>query len=366
MGYETDLRIGVIPPALLSSALISRDWSERIKPHINELRTIENEFVLLAGTGNTRLGNTVAQLLGQPLHYSVQRFSGGYQDEPEVVGRVPPGSSHKQAIIIQSTGAPVNTSLMELCVMCDAAKRTGAEDIMVVVPYLAYSRQDRKDQSGASITARLVADILQTAGANRIVTCDLHAEQETGFYNIPVDHLYASLVLIPHLKELIERHNLRFKGGAPDGGADKKVRAYARRIDGGDIVTFQKERDVIKGGKSHIVGCQGDIEGYDLMLIDDQLAGGATLDESAEYALAHGAKSVRGIITHGLFLGRDKKSPTQILNESPLKEIIATDTIDIPDEIRNHPKVTVVSIAPLLAEVIYRNLVGKPLADLVT
>lgn len=361
-------RVGELPKIPLDTATFMSTRARALaRLHGMEMNLLGKDFVMLTGSSNPELASTIGQLLQRKMYYAIEKFP------EESVARLPTHVSEKQAIIVQSTSPPVAENLMELLMMADAAKRAGAKDITAVVPYFGYARQDRKDQSGTSITARLVADMMQTAGITRIMTTDIHAEQETGFFNIPVDNLYASYVLIPYLKDLIRKRGHRYRGGAPDAGSEKRTRSWSRRIDGGDIVTFQKERDIKRGGKSHIVGVQGDMEGYDIYLIDDMRAGGRTLDDCGDFAKSNGARSARGVAVHGLFLGRKDEingeevslSPLEVIDRSPLDEIIVTDTIDIPRDIRHHPKVRVVSIAPLFAEAIYRNIIGKPIAGMV-
>lgn len=365
------LSIGEVPSSLVSGAEVYMAASARQLAVMYQegLHELGSNFVFLTGSGNPRLANDVVQLLGRKLYYAVRRFpaSADNLSEPEVLGEVPVRTDGKDIIIFQSMGQAVNTELMEVFVMLDALKRMKKGEVTVVLSYMGYGRAEKKDRPGRSITARLVADLLQTAGANRVLTCDLHDDAEVGFFNIPVDQLYASYVLIPYIKELIATRNLNYKGAASDEGSYKRNAAWSRRINGDEeIVTFKKERDK-DTGITRIVGCQGDIMDYDLVISDDIYASGGTLDDCARYAKDHGAKSVRGVVTHALFTGDAKTGRTalQVLDDSPLDEIIVTDTIDIPEEIRKHPKVTVLSIAPLLAEAVYRNIIGESLSELV-
>jgi ribose-phosphate pyrophosphokinase len=224
-------------------------------------------------------------------------------------------------------------------------------------------RQDRKDLSGVSITARLVADLIEQSGIQTVMVCDLHAEQEQGFFSIPVDELYGSSVLIPDLVENNNKKRQRF--ASVDQGTGARTLSWSRRVlNHENIITFQKQRDKLTG-KTRIIGCQGKISGHHVIFPDDLYASGKTLDDCALYSKKRGASTTRGVVVHGLFLGREGKTAIEILDESPLDEIITTDTVDIPEEIRSHPKVRVVSIAPLLAEAIYRNLTSQSLRDLV-
>lgn len=360
---------GEIPANLLTSAYMSAEAHRLASLHSMELKASGKDFVLLTGSSNIPLANSVASILQEKLNYSIDTYPNGC-----ITGHIPVSVTGKHAIIIQSTQSSVNgdpnVNMAELENMIYTAKENmGASFVTVVDPAPSDMRQDRKTGSGVGIAAKLHAKKLKSAGADRIVLLDLHAEQEQGFFDFPVDEVYGSYALIPFVKELIKEKGLNAKMAAPDVGSEKRNRSWARRLgeDGGNaqVVQFIKERDVKRGGKPQIVGVEGDVAGYDLLIADDVYSTGESLDNCARYAKEHGAKSVRAVVVHGEFLGRDGKTGKQVLDESPLDEVIVTDTIDLPDEIKNHPKVKVVSVAPLLAEVIYRNLMNISLSDLV-
>lgn len=364
------LKPGEAPPHLLSSGYMSLQAWRLASLAKMEQRLASDDFVLLTGSSNIPLANAVSTLLERKIYYSVDTFRNGC-----VVGHIPTSVSGKHAIIIQSTQSSVNgdpnVNLIELLNMVDAAKkRMGAKYVTVVDAAPSDMRQDRKTDSGVAISAKLHADMLKMAGVDRMITLDLHAPQEQGFFDFPVDELYGTKVLLPYVQQLVKNKGLKAKMGAPDSGAEKRNRAWARRLhegedENGNIIQFIKEREIQRDGKPHIVRAEGDMEGYDVILADDVYSTGETLDNCADYAKKHGAKSVRAVVVHGEFLGRDGKTGVQILDESPLDEIIVTDSIDLPDEIRYHPKVRVVSVAPLIAEAIYRNLNNKSLKTLV-
>jgi ribose-phosphate pyrophosphokinase len=372
MVSKYELEVGKIPESLISDkklTYMSAAARQLARLHKIILHQYGDNIAFLTGSGNPRLANDVASLLGQKLSYGIRRFgaTADGKGEQEVLAEIPIKTDNKKIFIFQSTGQAVNTEFIEVLAMLDALKRMNKVDVTVVMPYMGYGRAEKKDSPGRSITAKLVADLFKTAGANRVMTCDMHSDAAVGFYDIPVDHLYSSHVLIPYVKQLIKKKGLKYKGAACDDGAYKRNLAWAKRINGEEqLVTFKKERDK-KTGETRIVSCQGEIKGNDLFFADDLYGSGKTLEDCAVYAKRNGAKSARGIVAHGLFLGDKRKglSAVQALDKSALDEIIVTDSIDIPDEIRRHPKVKVISLAPLLAEAIYRNIVGESLSDLV-
>ena len=244
-----------------------------------------------------------------------------------------------EVFLIQSTMPPAD-SLMELLLMIDAAKRASANEIVAVIPYYGYARQDRKDQPRVAIGAKLVADMLAVAGATRVMTMDLHADQIQGFFDVPVDHLYASTLFMPYIQGL-NLPNLTI--AAPDMGGSKRANAYAKYLKA-ELVICYKQRT-----KANVVDHMtaiGEIEGRNIILIDDLVDTGGTLCKAADMMMERGALSVRAVCTHGVLSGKAYEN----IENSKLKELIVTDTIP---HIKQEGKIQVVSVAALFAKVIH-------------
>ena len=251
----------------------------------------------------------------------------------------------EDVFIIQSTCTPVNDSLMELLIMIDAAKRSSAARITAVIPYFGYARQDRKSASRTPITAKLVADLLTTAGAHRVLTMDLHAGQIQGFFNIPVDDLTSRLVFAKDI-----RHNVGTDEGtvfvSPDAGGVVRARKFADMF-GGDIAIVDKRRP--EAGKSEVMNLIGDVRGKHAILVDDIIDSGGTLCNAAKAIMDAGALSVRAYITHGVLSGE----ACQRVEKSVLTELVITDSISDRCP-KNCKKTRQVSVAPLFGEAIRR------------
>lgn len=256
--------------------------------------------------------------------------------------------------IIQPTCAPVNQNTMELFVMVDALKRASAGSITAVVPYFGYARQDRKVKPRTPITAKLVANLLETAGIDRIVTVDLHAGQIQGFFNVPADNVFATPVLLPYLQE----HYADAVIVSPDAGGVERALAYAKRLGSGEVAIIIKRRD--KPNESKVMHVIGEVEGRRCLVLDDMFDTCGTLVGAAKALLAKGAIQVAAAGTHGVFSGKAAST----LRDSPLSEVIVTDTIPLSNDAstltnpaswkQKMPKLTVLPIAGLLAEVIGR------------
>ncbi|MBI2032893.1 MAG: ribose-phosphate pyrophosphokinase [Candidatus Levybacteria bacterium] len=300
------------------------------------------EFILLTGRSNPRLAKKIAKLLGHDIFDPVSIFSDG-----EIRVRVPENMRRRHVFIIQPTSTPVNESIMEIMFMIDASRRSSAREITLIIPYFGYSRQDRKEMPRVPISSSVVANMFTNAGASRIVTVDIHSDQQQGFIQIPWDNLYASYSLVPALKKK------RFKNlvvASPDKGGMTRATGYAKRLGASDIALVYKERDINVNNKSEALGMIGNVKGRDVLLVDDMLDTGGTIAHAASYIKQQGAKSVRVAVTHGLFSGK----ALEHIKTSPIEEVIVTDTILQRDEVVKNPKITVISVAPLLVEAIKR------------
>ena len=244
--------------------------------------------------------------------------------------------------ILQSTIPPAD-NLMELLLAIDAAKRASADEVIAVMPYFGWARQDRKDRPRVAIGAKLVANLLRAAGADRVMTCDLHAGQIQGFFDIPVDHVYASKVFIPYIRDR------KFKNlaiAAPDMGGAKRANVYARELMCPVIICHKtRERANVVGSITAI----GEIEGKDIIIVDDMIDTAGTLCKAAEVLMQRGASSVRACATHGLLSG----GAIERIHDSALQEVFITDTIPHP-ELADDPKIRIVSMTEVFASIIYK------------
>jgi ribose-phosphate pyrophosphokinase len=294
---------------------------------------------IFTGNSNTELVQKICDQLGTPLGKSVvSTFSDG-----EIHVEIDESVRGMDVFVIQSISSPVNDNLMELLILIDALKRASAERITAVMPYYGYGRQDRKVLPRAPISAKLVADLITTAGASRILAVDLHAGQIQGFFNIPVDHLFAAPVLLEHLRQL--KNDLVIV--SPDAGGVERARAYAKRLDA-SLAIIDKRRE--SPNVSQVMNIIGDVSGMMAVLVDDMVDTGGTLVRAAYALVEHGAKGVYACCTHPVLSGKAVK----IISESPIQEMIVTDTIPIREEAKGNPKIKVVSISSLLADAIRR------------
>lgn len=291
---------------------------------------------LFTGTTTRPLAERIAKAYGQPLgNCTIQRFSDG-----EICPNFNESIRGDDVFLIQST-APPSDNLMELLLMIDAAQRASINQVIVVVPYFGYARQDRKDKPRVAIGAKLVANLLSAAGAQRLMTCDLHADQIQGFLDIPVDHLDGSAIFFPYVQSL----NLKdIIFAAPDVGGMKRVRKYAEHFQS-DMVVIDKYRK----RANEVAGMTiiGDVTGGNVILVDDLVDTGGTLVRAAELVMERGAKSVRAIVTHGILSG----GAVERINSSVLEELVITDTIP---RHATQGKIKVLSVANLFAEAIKR------------
>ena len=236
---------------------------------------------------------------------------------------------------------------MELLLMIDAAKRASASEIIAVIPYFGYSRQDRKEMSRVPISASLVAGLIDHAGADRILTVDIHSEQAEGFVRKPWDNVYGSYTLIPELKKRRTRNLII---ASPDKGAMNRATGYARLLHAEGISLVYKERDINVNNRSETLDMIGNVKGKDVLLVDDMVDTAGTMVNAANYLKERGAKTLRAAITHGLFSG----PAIERISKSAIEEVIVTDTINLSENVRKNPKITVVSVAPLIAGAISR------------
>lgn len=295
---------------------------------------MESQVRLFSGKASTAVAEKIAHEYGMPLgkveHY---QFSDG-----ELQVSYEESIRGQDVFVIQST-QPSADNLMELLLLIDAAKRASAHHIIAVIPYFGYARQDRKDKPRVAIGAKLVADMLHVAGATRVMTMDLHADQIQGFFNVPVDHLYASTIFMPYIQSL-NLDNLAM--AAPDMGGSKRANAYSKHLNA-DLVICYKQR--VKANEVDSMTAIGDIEGKNIVLVDDLVDTGGTLCKAADMMMERGALSVRAICTHPVLSGKAYDN----IEKSQLKELIVTDTIPLKQE---SSKIKVLSIAPLFAKVI--------------
>ncbi len=297
-----------------------------------------NSIEILTGNSNRPLAEAVAQELKIPLSDAeVSTFSDG-----EISVTLPHTVRGKDVFIVQSTAIPVNDNLMELLIMIDACKRASAGRVTAVMPYFGYARQDRKARPRDPITAKLVADILTSAGADRVLTMDLHAAQIQGFFDIPVDHLYGAPLLARYFKK---RMNEDWVVVSPDVGSVGRARNFASRVNA-SLAIVDKRRP--KANAIEVMNVIGDVQGKTCLMVDDMIDTAGTICQGAEALVKHGAKEVYACCTHGVLSG----PAMERLTNSAIKEIVVLDTINLPEEVRNNPKIKVLSVAKLIARAI--------------
>ena len=294
-------------------------------------------YKIFSGTANIEFSKKISQYLSLPLsEASIKRFSDG-----EISVQIGESVRGKDVFVVQPTCAPANDNLMELLVVTDALKRSSASSITAVVPYFGYARQDRKAAPRVPITAKLVADMMQTAGVDRVVKIDLHAGQIQGFFDIPVDNLYGSIVFNDYLK------NRNFQNpiiASPDIGGVARARSVAKAL-GLDIVIVDKRRE--KANESEVMNVIGDVNGKDVILVDDMIDTGGTIVKAARAFKDRGATSVIACCTHAVLSGKAYEN----LKEDALDELVVTDTIPLKEP---SDKIKVLSVAPIFGEVIRR------------
>ena len=305
---------------------------------------------IFAGNSNPELVNKICDYLSLPLGGAkVNKFSDG-----EIQIEIHENVRLKDIFIIQSTCSPVNDNLVEMLLMIDAFKRSSAKKITAVIPYFGYSRQDKKVAPRVPISAKLVSDMITLAGANRVITMDLHAGQIQGFFNIPVDNLFAAPVLINHIRK-------HFRDGlvivSPDAGGVERARAFAKRLDA-DLAIIDKRRDAPNQAKAMAV--IGDVTGKVAVILDDMADTAGTLTEAAEAVTKAGASEVHACCAHPVLSG----PAIERITSSALKTVVVTDTIPLAENARKCDKIKVLTISQLVGEAIIRSYRGDSVTSL--
>ena len=298
---------------------------------------------LFAGNSNRQLAESVAKYLGMSVgRANVRRFA-----DDEIFVEIQENVRGEDIFILQSTSRPANDHLMELLIMVDAFRRSSARRITAVLPYFGYARQDRRAQGRTPISAKLVANLITEAGADRVLTLDLHAGQIQGFFDIPTDNLYAVPVMARDIKAKYK--NLQdVMIVSPDVGGVVRARSLAKRLDDTLLAIVDKRRD--RPGESEVMNVIGDVSGKDCFLIDDIIDSGGTLCNAADAIMNQGAKSVTAYITHGVLSG----SATDRIANSVLKELVITDSIQPTPDVNATSNIRVISITDLIGEAIAR------------
>ena len=306
---------------------------------------------LFVGNSNRQLAEAIGKYLEVPMGLaSVRRFA-----DQEIFVEIQENVRGEDCFVIQSTSYPANDHLMELLIMIDALRRASAKRITAVLPYFGYARQDRKAGGRTPISAKLVANLITEAGADRVMTLDLHAGQIQGFFDIPTDNLFAIPLMSRDIKEHQDLSNTVVV--SPDVGGVVRARALAKRIDA-QLAIVDKRRE--RPGESEVMNVIGDVVGHDCILVDDIIDSGGTLCNAAEALLRIGAKSVKAYITHGVLSG----GAVARIGASMLQELVITDSIQPTAAIRNAPNIRVVTTANLLGEAIARTTTEQSVSSL--
>ncbi len=309
-----------------------------------------NEIELFTGNSNKPLAEAIAKQLKIPLsNIEVGTFSDG-----EISVHLCETVRGKDVFLIQSTSAPVNDNLMELLIMIDAARRASAGRITAVIPYFGYARQDRKARSRDPITAKLVADILTSAGADRVLTMDLHAAQIQGFFDIPVDHLLGSSILSNYYRKKATEDWVVV---SPDVGSVARARNFASKI-GCPLAIVDKRRP--KANAIEVMNVIGDVQGKTCLMVDDMIDTAGTICQGAEGLIKNGAKEVYACCTHGVLSG----PAMERLTNSCIKEIAVLDTIDLNEKVQGNPKFKILSVAKLFAAAITKIYSDSSLSEI--
>ncbi len=324
-------------------------------------KSFENIRVF-TGNGNRQLAENICKYINLPLGQAhVGRFADG-----EVTVKILDNIRNRDVFIIQPTCPPVNDRLMELLIMIDAVKRASAASITAVIPYYGYARQDRKAAPRTPISAKLVADLIQVAGVRRMVSIDLHANQIQGFFNIAVDNIFGSNVLVSYLKETLwkesydpntQRSNIVMV--SPDVGGAERARAFSKKLDASMAIVDKRRPEA---NVANVMNVIGKVKGKDAVMLDDMVDTAGTLTKGAEAIKELGARRVWACCTHPLL----SKNAVERIEKSPIEHLIVTDTIPLRENARESKKIVVVSVAELLAEVIRRLVTNESISELFT
>ena len=302
----------------------------------------DQNIKIVAGNSNMRLATDIASYLKIPLtECNVRRFA-----DMEVFVEILENVRGEDVFAIQSTSYPANDHLMELLISIDAAKRGSAKRITAVIPYYGYARQDRKTGPRTPITAKLVANLITSAGAHRVLTMDLHAGQIQGFFDIPLDNIFSAPPILKDIKEKFDGSD-SLVVASPDVGGVVRARAFAKRLNAG-LAIADKRRE--KAGESEVMNIIGDIENKNCILLDDIADSAGTLCNAAEALKINGAKDIYSYIVHGVLSGK----ALERISNSSIKELVLTDTIEPTIDIKNTKNIRHISIAPLMGEAIKR------------
>ena len=306
---------------------------------------------ILTGNSNKLLSGKISKYLKNKLvNSSIKKFSDG-----EIYIEINENIRGNSIFIIQGISSPANDNLMELLLCIDALKRSSAKNITAVIPYFGYARQDRKVVPRTSISAKLVSNLITKAGADRVVTVDLHAGQIQGFFDIPVDNLFATPIFSRHIKKKIKSKNLICV--APDVGGVERARALGRKLDIG-LAIIDKRRPA--PGKSQVMNVIGNVKGKTCIIVDDIIDSGGTIINAAEALIKRGAKEVHVYITHGVLSGE----AVEKIRKSKIKNLVVTDTIDNSNKVKKSRNIEILSISNLLAEAMKRISNSTSVSDL--
>ena len=306
---------------------------------------------LVAGNSNRPLAEAIAKYLNIPLTKSdIRRFA-----DEEVFVEIQENVRGEDVFIIQSTSFPANDNLMELLITIDALRRSSARRITAVIPYFGYARQDRKPGPRTPISAKLVANLIEAAGADRVLTLDLHAGQIQGFFDIPTDNLFGAPVFVDDIKARFNGDDLMVV--SPDVGGVVRTRALGKRIDA-DLAIVDKRRE--RAGESEVMNIIGDVSGRKCLLVDDIVDSAGTLCNAAAALMENGASSVSAYVTHGVLSG----IATDRVNNSVMEKLLITDSIQPSEEVINSDKFSVITIAPLIGEAMLRTTEERSVSSL--
>lgn len=306
---------------------------------------------LVAGNSNRPLAEAIAKYLNIPLTKSdIRRFA-----DEEVFVEIQENVRGEDVFIIQSTSFPANDNLMELLITIDALRRASARRITAVIPYFGYARQDRKPGPRTPISAKLVANLIEAAGADRVLTLDLHAGQIQGFFDIPTDNLFGAPVFVEDIQSRFNGDNLMVV--SPDVGGVVRTRALGKRINA-DLAIVDKRRE--RAGESEVMNIIGDVNGRKCLLVDDIVDSAGTLCNAAAALMDNGASSVSAYVTHGVLSG----VATERVNNSVMEKLLITDSIQPSEDVINSDKFSVITIAPLIGEAMLRTTEERSVSSL--